>query len=221
MAIVATCNRLAQEDVDSLDAALRVVASDWAPTLQALYALFLVAYGISVAFRAAGCVVGERQMHALDMLLQLPIERSEILRAKRLGALLKGWPWVALLFIDLVVGLLIGAYHPFSFLFMLLMPLALILALCSVGLCLSTIVRTVGQANLAMAGTLLGLVVIAAGTRPGLFVGYSALTHTWWESHPLESSDSFVAGVTLLALVWIAASAHGLAGRQFARLGRR
>ncbi len=66
---------------------LHGLADAWGDGLRACYAIVLVSYGIGVAFRSAGCVVRERQMHTLDMLLQLPIERGEILRAKWRGAL--------------------------------------------------------------------------------------------------------------------------------------
>ncbi len=204
----------------ALLAILHDLANGLGSWLQALYAIFLACYCIGVAFRAAGCVVRERQMHTLDMLLQLPIERGDILREVA-GALYKGWPWLALLLADLVIGLLIGVYHPASFLFMLLFPLPLILALCSVGLLLSTLVRTVGQANFAMGCTLLAVVVCAGSTQAGLFVGYSAFTCSWWQSPRIESRDALAAGVSVVALLGVGWVARAVAGRMFERLGRR
>src|SRR5262249_45521584 len=81
--------------------AVNIFVSLTAPPLKVLYGFCLACCAVGVAFRAAACVVRERQAHTLDMLLMLPVERGEILRAKFLGALLKGWPWLALLGTDI------------------------------------------------------------------------------------------------------------------------
>jgi ABC-type transport system involved in multi-copper enzyme maturation permease subunit len=188
-------------------------ADGWGDGLRGAYAFFLICYGIGVAFRTAGSVVRERQMHTLDMLLQLPGERHEILSAKWLGALFKGRPWLMLAVGDLWFGLVIGVYHPVTFLFLLLGAVPWILALCSVGLLISTIVRTTAQANLAMGCTLLALAVYAGtiGSPP------RSLVCTWWDSPSLAWGDYMSLAVSTVAALLVACWASALASTVFAR----
>src|SRR5206468_3238266 len=113
VALAAMVDRLHEAQPPTLGDLLHVLAQSWGGPLRLAYAFLLECYVVGVAFRAAACVVRERQMQTLDMLLTIPVERRTILYAKWLGALYKGWAWVGLLCIDLVTGLLIGAYHPF------------------------------------------------------------------------------------------------------------
>src|SRR5262249_43376441 len=143
----------------SLVDGIRIASRPVGVFLRGLYGLFVFCFSVGVAFRAAASVVREKERATLDMLLTLPIDRGDILRAKALGALLKGLPWLWILVVAVAVGLAIGAFHPFSALYLLICPVPLVLCLCSVGVLISVIVRTAVQANLVMAGGLLALAV--------------------------------------------------------------
>jgi ABC-type transport system involved in multi-copper enzyme maturation permease subunit len=197
------------------------LAKAWGEFLQALYAAFLVCFVCGTALRAAATVVRERQAHTLDMLLLIPVERRVILHAKFAGAMWKGWPWLVLLGADLTFGLIIGAFHPLSFLFMAVFPVPLLLALCSVGMLISVIARTAGQANLAIAVTLLALGVYLGNTRPGLFLGVSVFTFSWWDKAAIGAMDVLAAVLSATALLAIAACSWGLAQFLFESSGRR
>ena len=197
----------------TLAGVLHGFADSWGDGLRAAYGFFLVCYCIGVAFRAAGCVVRERQRHTLDMLLQLPTERHEILSAKWLGALLKGWPWLILAVGDLCFGLVIGVYHPVTFLFLLLGPVPWILALCSVGLLISTIVSTTAQANLAMGCTLLA-VAVCAGT---IGAAPKSMVCSWWGTPSLAWGDAMTLAVSTAAALLVACWASAMASLVFAR----
>ena len=126
-------------DIESFAAALRF-----------FYYLFLACYVVGVAYRATGSVARERQQQTLEPILLLPIDRGEILRAKWLGSLMRGWPWLALILADIVLGTLIGAYHPFTAMLWCLAPWPMIFFFASVGLFLSVVMTTVLRANLMM-----------------------------------------------------------------------
>src|SRR5262249_44548860 len=97
----------------------------------------------------------------LDPLLLLPIDRGEILIAKLLGALLRGWPWLALLALDIVTGALLGAYHPFAAVLLALAPWPMVLFIAGLGLALSVHAGTVLRANLVL---LIVVVLLVAAT---------------------------------------------------------
>jgi ABC-type transport system involved in multi-copper enzyme maturation permease subunit len=122
----------------------------FAAVLRFLYYVFLACYVLGVAYRATGSVARERQQQTLEPLLLLPIDRSEILRAKWLGSLMRGWPWLALILADIVLGTLIGTYHPFTAVLWCLAPWPMIFFFASVGLFLSVVMTTVLRANLMM-----------------------------------------------------------------------
>jgi ABC-type transport system involved in multi-copper enzyme maturation permease subunit len=192
------------------------IANQLGGFLHAGYVVCLLSYIIGVAFRSAVCVVRERQMHTLDMLLQLPIERGEILRAKWSGALLKGWPWLIALIAALALGLVIGVYDPSTFLLMLFAPLPVIVVLSTAGLLISTIVRTTTQANLSMACTLLVFVLVGYRWPERLF-GYLPGSRGGWP-HPLFQPDDLAAlVVSAVTLLLVAAAMRVFAGWAFAR----
>ena len=188
--------------------------------LRVLYGCCVACFAIGVAFRATASVVRERQRQTLDMLLMIPVDRGEILRAKWLGALLKDRLWLALLAGDVLVGLVIGVYHPFSVFYLLLSPWPLVLCLCSLGVLVSVITRTGLQANLVMAGGLLGLVVLIGSTQPGLFLGFNSLTQTWWDREPILDDEPAAATVSAIAFLLAAAMAWRMATVLFARTER-
>jgi ABC-2 family transporter protein len=122
----------------------------WGVILKIFYYLFLGCYTLGVAWRAGASVARERQQQTLEPLLLLPVERREILTAKLLGCLMRGWPWLALLFGVIALGTLIGVYHPFSAVLLALAPWPMILFIATLGLLLSIGMRTVLRANLVM-----------------------------------------------------------------------
>jgi ABC-type transport system involved in multi-copper enzyme maturation permease subunit len=196
---------------------LHEIAEAWRAVLYGGYVVFLLSYVCGVAFRSAACVVRERQMHTLDMLLQLPIERGEILRAKWSGALLKGWPWLIALIADLALGLVIGVYHPSTFLLMLFAPLPVIVALSTAGLLISTIVRTTTQANLTMACTLLVFAVYVGYRWPERLFGYLPGSRGGWPNPPFQPDDLTALVVSAATLLLVAAAMRAFAGWAFER----
>jgi ABC-type transport system involved in multi-copper enzyme maturation permease subunit len=122
----------------------------WALILKFFYYLFLGCYVFGVAWRAGASIARERQQQTLEPLLLLPIDRREILTAKLLGCLMRGWPWLALLGAVIALGTLIGAFHPFSAVLLALAPWPLIFFIATLGLLLSIALRTVMRANLVM-----------------------------------------------------------------------
>jgi ABC-type Na+ efflux pump permease subunit len=129
----------------------------WQAVMRFFYYVFLISYILGVGYRAAVTVARERQQQTLEPLLLLPIERSEILFAKLAGVLWHGWPWLVLLAGDIVLGTLIGAYHPLSAVLLCLVPLPIILFVATFGLLLSVWLGTVLRATLAMIITLIAL----------------------------------------------------------------
>ncbi|MSQ95007.1 MAG: hypothetical protein EXR98_10695 [Gemmataceae bacterium] len=129
----------------------------WHAVMRFFYYVFLICYILGVGYRAAVTVARERQQQTLEPLLLLPIERSEILFAKLAGVLWHGWPWLLLLAGDIVLGTLIGAYHPLSAVLLSLTPWPMILFVATFGLLLSVVLQTVLRATLVMVITLIGL----------------------------------------------------------------
>jgi ABC-type transport system involved in multi-copper enzyme maturation permease subunit len=217
---IATVTELRQAEGQSMPDTLRIFAHNFGPWLRGLYGFALLCYTIGVAVRAAGSVVRERQMHTLDMLLTIPVERRDILWAKSRGVIVKGWPWLVVLAGDVFVGLVVSAYSPLSVIFLLLCPCPLIVFVCGVGMLISVGARTTLQANLVMACVLLALAVSLGVTRPGLFLGFNSLTQSWWEPWSEAGYDLFAFGVSALGFGLTAAIAWGLARVRFERLGR-
>ena len=98
----------------------------WSYILRFFYYAFLSCCVLGVAFRATASVARERQQQTLEPLLLLPIDRSEILWAKLIGSVWRSWPWLALLLGDVVLGLILGAFHPFSAISLCVLPWAII-----------------------------------------------------------------------------------------------
>jgi ABC-type transport system involved in multi-copper enzyme maturation permease subunit len=193
----------------------------WTVSLPALYGIFVVCYAIGVAFRAAGCVVRERQMQTLDALLTLPIDRRDILRAKWLGSLLKGRLWLAFIAADVVLGMAMGRYHPVSVIYLLVGPWPLVLFLCNVGLLISVVARTSLQAHLVMAGVLAAVAIGVASVRPGLLLGFNSLTFSWWDWEGISTEELAIAGIAAFGFGGAATCAWTATAALFDRPPRR
>jgi hypothetical protein len=216
-----TADEIAAARPGSYAAAAQILSDRWGVLLRIVYLFGLGWYFLGAAFRATASVVRERQMQTLDMLLLIPIDRSEILRAKWEGALFKGWPWLVLLACDLAIGAAIGAYHPICLLYLFLLPLPVILCFCGLGMLISTIARTVLHANLVMAVLLLGLVVGIGGTDLGRSIVWDALSGTWWRPPSLEGNELLVADVIAGVFLVAAVLARRMATARFERAGRK
>jgi hypothetical protein len=121
---------------------------EFSSVVRFFYYVFLATCVLEVGYRAAVTVASERQNQTLVPLLLLPIERGDILVAKLVGVLLHGWPWLALIGADVVLGVMIGAYHPFSAILLCLTPWPVIVFVATLGLLLSVAMRTVLRAAL-------------------------------------------------------------------------
>ncbi len=71
--------------------------------------------GLGLGARTAGAVARERQQQTLDGLLSLPVNRSELLRAKWLAPLVWAKWWLVTTAVVAVGALLVGGVHPFGF----------------------------------------------------------------------------------------------------------
>jgi ABC-type transport system involved in multi-copper enzyme maturation permease subunit len=219
--LAGTIERMLAEQPDSWRKVALLLTEMWGWVLRWVYGVSLGCYVIGAGFRAAVCVVRERQMKTLDPLLLMPVERNQILRAKWQGVILKGWPWLTILVCDVLVGVAIGVYHPFSVCYLLFCPWAMVLCLCSLGVLISVVARTVLQANLAMAAAVLSLAVWAAGTQFGRLLGSISLTFTLWHVPSNFANDFFVGGVTATGLLVAAFAFWSLASILFERPSRR
>ena len=122
------------------------------PVLELLkWVLLLLAalYCLGVAYRASTSVVGERQNGTLDALLTLPVERADILRAKWLGAIAKGWGW-SLFFVPILLMELSGGIHWLGAIGLPAVIVVQAALLASVGLFLSLVSPTVLAAQSRM-----------------------------------------------------------------------
>jgi len=183
-------------------------ASVLVPLARIAYLALLAFFAIGVAMRAAGCVVREKESRTLDLLLQVPTDRSEILWAKWTGVLWKGRVWVYLLASDLLLALLVGAFSPVAIILLVGSSILLVLFLCSFGLFVSVMVRTRLQANLILA-----IVALALGT----FVMYVA------RGFPMIPTSRWVTMIALASMVLLAVGSviSWLAARiLFERTGR-
>jgi ABC-type transport system involved in multi-copper enzyme maturation permease subunit len=173
----------------------------WGLILKFFYYLFLGCYLMGLAWRAGACVARERQQQTLEPLLLLPVERREILLAKLVGCLWRGWPWLALLAAVIAFGTLSGAYHPFSAVAMCLAPLPLILFIATLGLVLSVGMRTVLRANLVM---VLAPIVLLGCTSWGFEAFSFSVTHNGLQADFWRFWFAFVQEAFLLAASYCA-----------------
>jgi ABC-type transport system involved in multi-copper enzyme maturation permease subunit len=203
---------------------LRILSRTVGNPLRVLFGLCVACYAVGVAFRAAGSVVREKERAELDVLLMLPTDRSEILWAKALGALLKGWPWLALLAGNLIVGVALGTYHPVTAFCLLVCPWPIVMCLCTLGVLVSVVFRTSVQANLVMAGLLLVAVTCPFGLAFELLRGTTLLAFGLWDEPDDGWGAPLTVGFMLLTLVTCFLCAvlfWALARFFFERTGRR
>lgn len=202
--VTATIDRVIAERPPTWSQAMVLLTEMWGRAVYLAYGGCLACYVMGVAFRAAACVARERHLKTLDTLLLIPVERNEILRAKWQGALLKGWPWLTLLACDVALGVGIGAYHPCSVPFLLFYPWALVVCLCSLGVMISVMFRTVLQANMAMALSLVGLAVLVGAIGPGNPLEYASLNFTR-RDQPSNLGDGLLVCVLIPTALLLAA----------------
>lgn len=169
----------------------------WRMILKVFYYLFLGCYALGVAWRAGASIARERQQQTLEPLLLLPIERREILMAKLLGCLWRGWPWLVLLFGVIAFGTLVGVYHPFSAVLLTLAPWPMILFIAALGLLLSVGMRTVLRANLIMVLTPLAMMWCSS---------ISFETFAFAITMHAQPSDSYLAMAFAQELIYVAAA---------------
>ena len=96
-----------------------------------------------VAYRASGGIATERQRHTLDDLLTLPVDRRDILKAKWVGSLLKGWGWTLMYLPILLVPAAADKLNPLSTLFLVLAGLIHAVFFAGLGLFLSVVSSSV------------------------------------------------------------------------------
>jgi ABC-type transport system involved in multi-copper enzyme maturation permease subunit len=178
--------------------------------LRACYYLVLGGLVLSVSFRASASVARERQQQTLEPLLLLPIERREILVAKLLTTLMAGWPWMALIAGDALLGIWFGAYHPVTALAYCLAPWPMIVFFTTFGLLMSVLMRTVLRAYLAM--VVLIVMVIGCTLYGAPLLSYMeafAIPSPLQGVHPVRLISfglSAIAGYAVLAVMcWILA----------------
>jgi hypothetical protein len=139
---------------------------------------------VGLAFRAAASVCKEREQRTLEGLLLLPVERTEILRAKWLGSVLRGRSLGYGLGALWLVGLVSGVLHPWAVLLLAGGVTVCVIFLASLGIWLSLASRNTLWANLTMALFLLllfGSSVIRANLD--VLAAYRATGQpTWLES---------------------------------------
>lgn len=142
---------------DAMD--LRLVAG-YRTFVRLATVLLAAAFGVCATYHAANSVCRERERDTLGGLLALPVERRSILLAKwwagplavRWLAVLLGVVWLA--------GVATGLLHPLAVPALVLACAAPVAFLVSLGLLISVLSRTVLQANLGLA---LSVLLVAAG----------------------------------------------------------
>ncbi len=153
------------------------------PVLRVAVILLAGAWGLGVAWRAAGSVSRERAKGTLVGLLMLPGDRAEVLNAKWLGGPLR-YRWLGYgLLAALTVGLVSGAFHPLAVPLLALAVAAQVAFLASLGLWLSLVSRNTLTAFLCMALVLLVMFCgsfVATAYSDLLFGSYA--NPAWWES---------------------------------------
>jgi ABC-type transport system involved in multi-copper enzyme maturation permease subunit len=140
---------------------------------------------VGLAFRTAASLCKERERRTLEGLLLLPVERTEILRAKWLGAVLRGRLLGYGLGALWLVGLVSGVLHPWAVLLLAGGVTVCVIFLASLGVWLSLASRNTLWAHLTMALFLLllfGGSVIRANVE--ILSSYRAAgTPTWLETY--------------------------------------
>jgi ABC-type transport system involved in multi-copper enzyme maturation permease subunit len=157
---------------------------------------------LGVGYRACASVVREKQQGTLDALLTLPVTRQEILQAKWLGGLYKGWGWAVFYVPILLFATLTGAIHVVGSLFLLVAPLIHGVFLANLGLFLSVSSRTVLNAQMKLALGILALFFVellaafsSHGNNLGAFLHLALNPVVCWYSLGFTSWDMEVGGM--------------------------
>ena len=152
------------------------------------YWAFLGFFLLSSTYRASASIARERQQQTLEPLLLLPIDRREILVAKFIGCLYRGWPWLALIGVDLIIGLFVGVFHPFSFICLVVGPLLMTAFFLIAGMYLSVMMRTVMRAYLTLVITLIVYISLSQMANTNDVLAFSYLNAFMWPIWGLHDS---------------------------------
>jgi hypothetical protein len=148
----------------------RVILEAFNPVVRCLTIALAGAWCLGSAWRAAGSITRERELHTLDGLLTLPTDHRIILGAKWLGSILR-FRWLGYCLVAVwTVGLICGALHPVGGLLLALACAAHIAFLASLGVWLSLVSRNTLWANLGMA-----MIVLVVFVGPWALQAYSQL----------------------------------------------
>jgi ABC-type transport system involved in multi-copper enzyme maturation permease subunit len=185
-------------------------------TLCVLLVLLLTGWCAAAGFRASTCITRESERRTLYGLLTLPVERSAVLVAKWLGALLRfrimGYG-VALV---LVTGTLTGALHPFAALLLAGSGAAWLYLAASLGVWLSLVNRNTLWARMSMA---LALLVILAGSWVSFSLGNGGLRG--WQMDPARWQDHLTEVGLNPVRTWVVMSFSWHAGNEALASGDR
>jgi ABC-type transport system involved in multi-copper enzyme maturation permease subunit len=166
------------------------------------YRFALGGYLGQIGFLVAGTVVREKQQQTLDTLLLLPIERRDILGAKLLASLLRGWPWLVMLTCSLTLGAAFGVCHPLSAVLLCLAAIPPILLVSLLGLLISVTAPTVLRANLAMIGFLTAIFCVTYFFWSPLAFGVNASSFARGDPRSLDTPQIVIAaGVMVIYLL--------------------
>ncbi|HWY86331.1 MAG TPA: ABC transporter permease subunit [Gemmataceae bacterium] len=146
---------------------------------------------VAVAYTTSSAIVRERQQGTLEALLTLPVSRLELLRAKWLGCFFRAWPWWECLAVAVFLGTILTTIQLSGGMLLLAAVLIHGAFLCSLGLFLSVVSKTVLSAHAKMALILLFLffgtwlfsevIAVSLTARYGEFlrIGLNPV-RTWW-----------------------------------------
>lgn len=159
---------------------------------------------------SAGGVAGERRRRTLDDVLALPVDRVEILWAKRAGVWDKALPLVGLVLLVAAGMVLLGALHPLAGAMLAMTAVIHVAFFGALGLWLSVVCRTdrramLAFAGLALAGAVLREAVLDLGCWPATWWRLACDWHTigrvpnWWLA---ELTADWFASAAAAWLLW-------------------
>ncbi|HMC64895.1 MAG TPA: ABC transporter permease subunit, partial [Gemmataceae bacterium] len=137
----------------------RGIAAAVNPVIRVLSIVLAGMWCFGLAFRAVSAVSRERDQRTLDSLLILPVERSDILRAKWLGSILRLRGLGLCLLAVWGVGLITGALHPLGLVLLASACAIHVAFLASLGIWVSLVSRNTLTAYFAMAMMILVIFV--------------------------------------------------------------
>ena len=126
---------------------------------------------------------------------------------------MRGWPWLALLMADILLGLAVGAYHPLSALLLCVAPWPMIVFMASLGLLVSVTARTVLRANLVLVIVLLTFFYVASLNlfTHGRFAYLEVFVFSGWDQRGVDGRDILIALGLVAAYLAAAAGCWKLA----------